>query len=114
MCLDSEGLSPSQMMADWSPRVCSWRTKHFHGTLRTPSANHAHSESGLQNRLHCYNDYASGRPAPTSGKSTTFGGGSPCPRSRHHDRVVGRSKSRMGDLPVRLTVTRNRNLRRMG
>src|SRR5437899_10143462 len=32
----------------------------------------------------------------------------------HHDRVAGRSKRRMADLPVRLTVTGNRSLRRMG
>jgi hypothetical protein len=32
----------------------------------------------------------------------------------HHDRVGGRSKRRMADLLVRLTVTRNRSLRKMG
>src|SRR5258708_20149009 len=40
MCFDSEGLSPSQMMAVWSPRVCRWRSMQFHATLRTPSSNH--------------------------------------------------------------------------
>src|SRR5258705_5235397 len=40
MCFDSEGLSPSQMIAVWSPRVCRWRSMQFHATLRTPSSNH--------------------------------------------------------------------------
>src|ERR1700753_3972252 len=40
MCLDSEGLSPSQMMAVWSPRVCRWRSMQFQATLSTPSSNH--------------------------------------------------------------------------
>src|SRR6476659_3145245 len=40
MCFESEGLSPSQMMAVWSPRVCRWRSMQFHATLSTPSSNH--------------------------------------------------------------------------
>src|ERR1700722_7627725 len=40
MCLDSEGLSPSQMMAVWSPRLSRWRSMQFQATLRTPSSNH--------------------------------------------------------------------------
>src|SRR5881227_4366234 len=40
MCFDSEGLSPSQMMAVWSPRLSRWRSMQFQATLRTPSSNH--------------------------------------------------------------------------
>src|SRR5512140_2806399 len=40
MCLDSEGLSPSQMMAVWSPRFSRWRSMQFQATLRTPSSDH--------------------------------------------------------------------------
>src|ERR1700712_2880107 len=40
MCLDSEGLSPSQMMAVWSPRFSRWRSMQFQATFRTPSSNH--------------------------------------------------------------------------
>src|ERR1700733_3432984 len=40
MCLDSEGLSPSQMMAVWSPRVSRCRSMQFQATLSTPSSNH--------------------------------------------------------------------------
>src|SRR6202007_803264 len=40
MCFDSEGLSPSQMIAVWSPRVCRCRSMQFQATLRTPSSNH--------------------------------------------------------------------------
>src|SRR5437764_2553124 len=40
MCLDSEGSSPSQMIAVWSPRFSRWRSIQFHATLRTPSSNH--------------------------------------------------------------------------
>src|ERR1700731_2420371 len=40
MCLDSEGLSPSQMIAVWSPRVLRCRSIQFQATLRTPSSNH--------------------------------------------------------------------------
>src|SRR3978361_2136403 len=40
MCFDSEGLSPSQMIAVWSPRLCRCRSTQFQATLRTPSSNH--------------------------------------------------------------------------
>src|SRR3981189_1846599 len=40
MCFDSDGLSPSQMMAVWSPRFLRWRSMQFQATLRTPSSNH--------------------------------------------------------------------------
>src|SRR3954466_3642381 len=40
MCFDSEGLSPSQMMAVWAPRLSRWRSMQFQATLRTPSSNH--------------------------------------------------------------------------
>src|SRR4051812_30684940 len=40
MCFDSEGLSPSQMIAVWSPRLWRCRSMQFHATLRTPSSNH--------------------------------------------------------------------------
>src|ERR1700694_6141043 len=40
MCFDSEGLSPSQMIAVWSPRLCRCRSTQFHATLRMPSSNH--------------------------------------------------------------------------
>src|ERR1700712_1387128 len=40
MCLDSEGSSPSQMIAVWSPRFSRWRSMQFQATLRTPSSNH--------------------------------------------------------------------------
>src|ERR1700693_5301951 len=40
MCFDSEGLSPSQMMAVWWPRLSRWRSMQFQATLRTPSSNH--------------------------------------------------------------------------
>src|ERR1700691_2394618 len=40
MCFDCEGLSPSQMMAVWSPRLSRWRSMQFQATLRTPSSNH--------------------------------------------------------------------------
>src|SRR5882724_8551003 len=40
MCFDSEGLSPSQMIAVWSARVWRCRSMQFQATLRTPSSNH--------------------------------------------------------------------------
>src|SRR6266699_4111804 len=40
MCFDSEGLSPSQMMAVWLPRLSRCRSMQFQATLRTPSSNH--------------------------------------------------------------------------
>src|ERR1700716_1463253 len=40
MCFDSDGLSPSQMMAVWSPRLSRCRSMQFQATLRTPSSNH--------------------------------------------------------------------------
>ena len=40
MCFDSEGLSPSQMMAVWSPRLSRCRSMQFQATLSTPSSNH--------------------------------------------------------------------------
>src|ERR1700732_1155588 len=40
MCFDSDGLSPSQMMAVWSARVWRCRSMQFQATLRTPSSNH--------------------------------------------------------------------------
>src|SRR4051812_9379764 len=40
MCLDSLGLSPSQMIAVWSPRVARCRSMQFQATLSTPSSNH--------------------------------------------------------------------------
>src|SRR6266436_4816612 len=40
MCFDTVGLSPSQMMAVWSPRVWRCRSMQFQATLRTPSSNH--------------------------------------------------------------------------
>ena len=40
MCFDSEGSSPSQMIAVWSPRLSRWRSMQFQATLRTPSSNH--------------------------------------------------------------------------
>src|SRR6201993_1859881 len=40
MCFDSEGLSPSQMIAVWSPRLWRCRSMQFQATLRTPSSNH--------------------------------------------------------------------------
>src|ERR1700710_1455332 len=40
MCFDSEGLSPSQMIAVWSPRLWRCRSTQFQATLRTPSSNH--------------------------------------------------------------------------
>src|SRR3984885_10353810 len=40
MCFDSEGLSPSQMIAVWSPRLSRCRSMQFQATLRTPSSNH--------------------------------------------------------------------------
>src|SRR5450432_2601904 len=40
MCFDSEGLSPSQMIAVWSPRVSRCRSMQLKATLRTPSSNH--------------------------------------------------------------------------
>src|SRR5437763_6788208 len=40
MCLDSDGLSPSQMIAVWSPRFARCRSMQFQATLRTPSSNH--------------------------------------------------------------------------
>src|ERR1700754_908503 len=40
MCFDSEGSSPSQMIAVWSPRFSRWRSMQFQATLRTPSSNH--------------------------------------------------------------------------
>src|SRR5438477_12688401 len=40
MCLDSDGSSPSQMIAVWSPRLWRWRSMQFQATLRTPSSNH--------------------------------------------------------------------------
>src|ERR1700721_2056924 len=40
MGFDSEGLSPSQMIAVWLPRLSRWRSMQFQATLRTPSSNH--------------------------------------------------------------------------
>src|SRR5579864_9788911 len=40
MCFDSEGLSPSQMMAVWLPRFSRCRSMQFQATLSTPSSNH--------------------------------------------------------------------------
>src|SRR5215212_8836151 len=40
MCFDSDGSSPSQMIAVWSPRFSRWRSMQFQATLRTPSSNH--------------------------------------------------------------------------
>src|SRR5882672_8855394 len=40
MCFDSAGLSPSQMIAVWLPRLWRWRSMQFQATLRTPSSNH--------------------------------------------------------------------------
>src|ERR1700733_1417832 len=40
MCFDSDGSSPSQMIAVWSPRLSRWRSMQFQATLRTPSSNH--------------------------------------------------------------------------
>src|SRR5579863_6516890 len=40
MCLDSEGSSPSQMMAVWLARFSRCRSMQFQATLRTPSSNH--------------------------------------------------------------------------
>src|SRR6476469_4912039 len=40
MCFDSAGLSPSQMIAVWSPRLWRCLSMQFHATLRTPSSNH--------------------------------------------------------------------------
>src|SRR4029077_15920568 len=38
MCFDSEGSSPSQMMAVWLPRFSRWRSTQFQAALRTPSS----------------------------------------------------------------------------
>src|SRR6516164_138489 len=38
MCFDSDGLSPSQMMAVWFPRFSRWRSMQFQAALRTPSS----------------------------------------------------------------------------
>src|ERR1700738_4337331 len=40
MCFDSDGLSPSQMMAVWSAREWRCRSMQFQATFRTPSSNH--------------------------------------------------------------------------
>src|ERR1700744_2109304 len=40
MCFDSAGLSPSQMIAVWSPRLARWRSMQLAATLSTPSSNH--------------------------------------------------------------------------
>src|SRR6202047_1314799 len=40
MCFDSDGLSPSQMMAVWSAREWRGRSVQFQARLRTPSSNH--------------------------------------------------------------------------
>src|SRR5882757_2628294 len=40
MCFDSDGSSPSQMIAVWSPRLSRWRSMQFQATLSTPSSNH--------------------------------------------------------------------------
>ena len=40
MCFDSAGLSPSQMIAVWSPRLARCRSMQFAATLSTPSSNH--------------------------------------------------------------------------
>src|ERR1700742_3312917 len=40
MCFDSDGSSPSQMIAVWSPRLARWRSMQFQAALRTPSSNH--------------------------------------------------------------------------
>jgi hypothetical protein len=76
-------------------------------------------------RLLCYGDYASGLMAPTSGTNTTFGGtrheqdqspvnGAAGARPGHHDRVSGRSKSRMRRLQGGPPVTRNRSFPALG
>src|SRR3974390_1260592 len=38
MCFDSDGLSPSQMMAVWFPRFSRWRSMQFQAAFRTPSS----------------------------------------------------------------------------
>jgi len=43
-------------------------------------------------RLHCCNDYASARPAPTSGTNSTFG----CLRRHAQDQAAGESKASAG------------------
>src|SRR5271163_3091229 len=40
MCFDSEGLSPSQMIAVWSPRLARCRSMQFQAAFSTPSSNH--------------------------------------------------------------------------
>src|SRR5882757_10796363 len=40
MCFDSDGSSPSQMIAVWSPRLSRWRSMQLAATLSTPSSNH--------------------------------------------------------------------------
>src|SRR5579872_288501 len=40
MCLDSEGSSPSQMIAVWLARFSRCRSMQFQATLSTPSSNH--------------------------------------------------------------------------
>src|ERR1700709_1422527 len=40
MRFDSEGSSPSQMIAVWPPRLSRRRSMQFQATLRTPSSNH--------------------------------------------------------------------------
>src|ERR1700719_3877310 len=40
MCLDSDGSSPSQMIAVWLARFSRCRSMQFQATLSTPSSNH--------------------------------------------------------------------------
>src|SRR5580658_6559193 len=40
MCLDSEGSSPSQMIAVWLARFSRCRSMQLQATLSTPSSNH--------------------------------------------------------------------------
>src|SRR5882757_5402904 len=40
MCLDSEGSSPSQMIATWLARLARWRSMQLYETLVSPSSNH--------------------------------------------------------------------------
>src|SRR6184192_1441555 len=91
---------------------------NFLGHL-TPSTHAPREKRTQQAVFNCYNDYASSRPAPTSGTNTTFGEARlaqdqvgmvkrgrrpamPGALPGHHDRVAGWSKRLMADLPVRL------------
>src|SRR6266487_2470809 len=40
MRLDSDGSSPSQMIATWSARLARWRSMQLYETLVSPSSNH--------------------------------------------------------------------------